>query len=76
MRAERAEWSDRTRDIDPEDLIFLDQSHADTKMARRYGRTPRGKRAVGHVPAGTWESVTMLSAIEHDGTTTNLVPLF
>ena len=30
--------------MDPERLVFIDETGATTKMARRYGRAPRGQR--------------------------------
>ena len=42
-------------------------------MTRRYGRAPRGERVVDYVPDGRWESITMLSALRYDGSTTCVV---
>jgi hypothetical protein len=36
-------------------------------MARRYGRAPRGERAVGVVPQGHWEAVTLTAAMRLAG---------
>ena len=38
--------------LDTTRLVFLDESWAATNMARRYGRAPRGKRALDAVPHG------------------------
>lgn len=38
-------------------------------MTRLYGRAPRGQRALGHCPAGHWQSLTMIASIRLDGTT-------
>lgn len=59
--------------MDPKRLRFLDQSNAKTNMTRLYGRAPRGKRVVDHVPDGRWESLTMMAVLEHDGTTIPMV---
>jgi transposase len=41
-------------ELDPARLVFLDETWATTAMARRYGRAPRGERALDTVPHGRW----------------------
>ena len=53
--------------------MFLDESNAKTTMTRLYGRAPRGERVKDYVPDGRWHSMTMLTALRHDGTTTAMV---
>jgi transposase len=36
-------------------------------MARRYGRSPRGERAIGSVPHGHWMTSTFIAGLRHDG---------
>ena len=38
----RQAWFEAQPDLDPERLVFIDETGASTKMARRYGRSPRG----------------------------------
>jgi hypothetical protein len=38
--------------LDPARLVFLDETWATTNMASRYGRAPRGQRALDAVPHG------------------------
>jgi len=59
--------------IDPERLVFIDETGANTKMTRRYGRARRGQRVVGKVPHGHWMTTTFVAALRHDGLTTPLV---
>ena len=59
--------------IDPQRLVFLDETGANTKMTRRYGRAPRGQRVVGKVPHGHWKTTTFVAALRHDGLTAPLV---
>ncbi len=47
-------WFDRQLDLDPETLIFVDETMASTKMARRYGCARRGERLRMAVPYGHW----------------------
>ena len=42
MLSAREAWFEGQLDLDPETLIFVDETGASTKMARRYGRARRG----------------------------------
>jgi hypothetical protein len=44
-------------------LVFLDESGVTTKMARTHARAPRGQRAYGSIPLGSWQRLTVLGAI-------------
>jgi transposase len=54
-------------EIDPDRLIFLDESGIDTRLTRTYARAPRGERAMGSVPAGQRRRLTILGALARDG---------
>ena len=47
--------------------MFLDESAALTNLVRTHGWSPRGERALGVVPGGRWERVTMLGALGLEG---------
>ena len=49
-------------DLDPEQLVFVDEMGATTAMARPYGRAPQGERVYGSVP-GQWQSMTLVSGL-------------
>ena len=53
-------------DVDPEQLVFVDEMGATTAMARPYGRAPKGERVYGSVP-GQWQSMTLISGMRLDG---------
>src|SRR3712207_9081847 len=53
--------------LDPSRLVFLDETWAATNMARRYGRAPRGQRALDAVPHGRWRTTTVVAALRADG---------
>lgn len=53
--------------------MFLDETGANTKMARRYGRAWRGHRLVAHVPHGHWKTTTFVAALRATGITAPLV---
>ena len=48
----RQAWFDAQVDIEPERLVFIDETGASTKMARRYGQALRGERCRASVPHG------------------------
>jgi transposase len=51
----------------PGRLIFVDETGADTKMARRRGRCPRGERLDAPVPHGHWKSTTLVAGLTGRG---------
>jgi transposase len=53
--------------IAPERLVFLDECGVLTNMIRLWGRSPRGTRAVGTVPCGHWQRLTVLGALGTGG---------
>ena len=53
--------------IDPDKLIFLDESGIATDMTRRYGRARRGRRVREGAPAGRWRTLSILGAIRRCG---------
>jgi transposase len=69
----RREWVAAQPSLDPASLVFLDETWAATNMARRYGRAPRGQRALDAVPHGHWKTTTVVAALRADGTAAPLV---
>ena len=63
----RAAWRLWQLGVDPRRLVFIDETWATTKMARLYGRAPRGERVVGVVPQGHWRTTTLVAALGLDG---------
>lgn len=49
--------------------MFIDETGASTKMARRYGRAPRGERCRASVPHGHWKTTTFVGALRLEGMT-------
>src|SRR5580658_2716345 len=56
-----------TPKLNPAKLVFIDETWARTNLARRYGRAPRGERAIGSVPHGHWMKSTFIAGLRHDG---------
>src|ERR1700732_203710 len=54
----RRRWMREQGMFDPARLVFIDETSANTKMVRLYGRCARGERLVGHVPQGHWKTIT------------------
>jgi len=65
----RAAWWDAVAAHVPEDLVFVDESGANIKMARAYARAPRGARAIGRVPRNHGTPTSLVAALTPDGLT-------
>jgi transposase len=52
--------------LDPDRLVFLDETWASTNMTRRRGRCPAGQRLVMPVPHGHWQTTTFVAALRSD----------
>ncbi|WLA38524.1 IS630 family transposase [Bradyrhizobium elkanii] len=73
INAAREEWFEGQIDLDPERLVFVDETSANTKMARLYGRSPRGERCRAAVPHGHWKTTTFTAGLRSDGLIAPLV---
>jgi transposase len=62
----RAQWTKHQKDVEPERLVFIDETWTRTDMAPLRGWAPRGHRLVGKVPHGRWKTMTFLAALRHD----------
>lgn len=69
----RQAWFDDQLDLDPERLVFIDETSLSTKMARRYGRARRGERCRSSVPHGHWKTTTFTGALRLSGMTAPMV---
>jgi transposase len=63
----RRQWSATQLSIDPDQIVFIDETWAKTNMTRTYGRSPQGTRLIAHVPYGRWETTTFLGAMRSTG---------
>ena len=54
-------------------MIFIDETGASTKMARLYGRAPRGQRLRAALPHGHWKTTTFVGALRLGGLTAPMV---
>ena len=69
IQEERAVFCERVRQIDPKDLVFVDETGITTALTRRYARASRGARAHGSAPGG-WRRLTVLGALSSEGMVT------
>lgn len=59
----RQAWFDGQTDLDPERLVFIDETWASTNMTRTHGRAPRGERLRMAVPHGHWKTTTLVAGL-------------
>ncbi|QDT63113.1 IS630 family transposase [Calycomorphotria hydatis] len=67
MKEARGAWKSDQGRIDPNRVIFIDETWAKTNMTRTYARSDRGTRVVEKVPHGRWETTTFLGAMRATG---------
>ena len=63
----RNAFRERLRGVDPERLLFVDESSTNIAMVARYGRAPKGERAHGKAPRNWGKNVTLISSITLEG---------
>jgi transposase len=73
VRARRLAWFMNQPDLDPSQLVFIDETGASTKIARMYGRAARGERCRSAIPHGHWKTTTFVGALRLDGMTAPMV---
>lgn len=73
VAAAREAWRDRQPSLDPDRLVFIDETWATTNMTRRYGRAARGQRLVAPVPHGHWKTSTFVAGLRSSGLTAPFV---
>ena len=54
-------------DLDPDRLVFIDETWASTNMARTRGRAPRGERLRAAIPHGHWKTTTFVAGLRNSG---------
>jgi transposase len=67
VAARRLAWFEAQPDLDPEKLVFIDETGASTKMARLRGRTRRGERCRAAIPHGHWKTTTFTAGLRLGG---------
>jgi transposase len=72
VQQKRRRFRRRVTKIEPERLVFVDETGVTTAMTPAYAWAPRGERAYASAP-GSWESVTVTAALGLDGVRAPLV---
>lgn len=73
MAQRRVGWLFWRAHLDPQRLVFIDETGANTQMVRLHGRALRGQRVVAKVPHGHWKTATFVGALRTSGVTAPLV---
>jgi transposase len=63
----RSAFRKRLKGVDAERLLFVDESSTNVALTPRYGRAPRGERAIGKAPRNWGKNVTLISSIGVEG---------
>jgi transposase len=66
VQAQRQAFQEKVAGLDPQRLVFLDETGTNTAMTRAYGRAPIGERVRQDIP-GQWQALTLLSALRLSG---------
>jgi transposase len=60
------QWTKYQDRVEPERLVFIDETWTRTDMAPLRGWATRGNRLTAKVPHGRWKTMTFLAALRHD----------
>ena len=63
----REAWFEGQLDLDPEQLVVIDETWTATNMARLRGRARKGERLRAGIPHGHWKTTTFVAGLRLDG---------
>ncbi len=66
-RKQREEFLEKIRSIEPEHLVFIDDSSVTTAMTRLYGCSVGGRRIYEGTPDSRWSILTIISDMSYRG---------
>lgn len=66
MARRRRRWRSWQAGLDPQRLVFIDETWIKTNMAPLRGWAPKGTRLRGFAPHGHWRTMTFLGALRYD----------
>jgi transposase len=64
---QRRDWWKVIRHLDPDRLVFIDESGANITLVPRYGRAPKGARCPGSQPRGHYRHLTLFASLSLTG---------
>ena len=70
---QRTAWQAAQSTLNPDDLVFLDETSTQTTLTRTHGRAPRGQRLVAAIPRNHGPNITCLAALSITGVGPSLV---
>ena len=73
MARARARWRAAQPALDPQKLVFIDETGSATDMAPLRGRCRRGERLIGRVPHGHWKTTTFVAGLRREEITAPFV---
>ena len=65
--AERATFQTTIGQLDPAQVVVLDETGTPTGLTPLRARAPRGQRAIGRIPRGRWATITLLATMTLEG---------
>ena len=71
-RCQRRLFREKVAGVEPQRLVSVDETGANTAMTRTHGRAPEGERVPGAVP-GHWTTLTLICGLRLSGVTAPLV---
>jgi transposase len=69
----REEWKRAQPALDPDRLVFIDETGTNTQMTRTRGRCQKGQRLVDYAPHGHWKTTTFVAGLRNNAITAPLV---
>ncbi len=63
----RSAWREASAQLDPQQLVFVDESGTNISLTRFYGWAPHDQRATGSVPRNHGKNTTLVAALAPDG---------
>ena len=73
VAARRRRWREGQAGLDPEKLVFIDETGCASNMIRLRGRSLRGRRVRGSTPHGHWKITTFTAGLKAGGLTAPMV---
>ena len=67
VHTQRQAWFDGQLDLYPERLIFINETGANTELARLCGRAVQGERCRTSVPNKHWKTTTFIAGLRLNG---------
>lgn len=73
MALAREIWMREQASLDPDKIVFIDETGTNTAMTRLRGRCKRGVRLIGRAPHGHWKTTTFVAGLRNGAIAAPLV---